>query len=66
MQTIMNIKRMYFCPDSIKFLVDNLCIRDLGFGDSMTSLTIGKQGADPGFLECGFICIKVWGFALLI
>ena len=23
-------------------------------------------GADPGFLERGFICIKVWGFALLI
>ena len=23
-------------------------------------------GADPGFLEKGFICIKVWGFALLI
>ena len=22
--------------------------------------------ADPGFLERGFICIKVWGFALLI
>ena len=25
-----------------------------------------KSGADPGFLEKGFICIKVWGFALLI
>ena len=23
-------------------------------------------GADPGFLEREFICIKVWGFALLI
>ena len=23
-------------------------------------------GVDPGFLERGFICIKVWGFALLI
>ena len=22
--------------------------------------------ADPGFLERGFICIMVWGFALLI
>ena len=22
-------------------------------------------GADPGFLERGFICINVWGFALL-
>ena len=22
--------------------------------------------ADPGFLERGLICIKVWGFALLI
>ena len=21
---------------------------------------------DPGFLEKGFICIKVWGFALLV
>ena len=21
--------------------------------------------ADPGFLERGFICLKVWGFALL-
>ena len=25
-----------------------------------------KSGADPGFLEMGAICIKVWGFALLI
>ena len=24
------------------------------------------SGADPGFLERGFISIKVWGFALLI
>ena len=24
------------------------------------------SGADPGFLEMGFICIKVLGFALLI
>ena len=25
-----------------------------------------QAGADPGFLERWFICIKVWGFALLI
>ena len=25
-----------------------------------------NAGVDPGFLERGFICIKVWGFALLI
>ena len=25
-----------------------------------------KAGADPGFLEREFVCIKVWGFALLI
>ena len=25
-----------------------------------------STGADPGFLERGFLCIKVWGFALLI
>ena len=24
------------------------------------------SGADPGFLERGFICIKGWGFVLLI
>ena len=24
-----------------------------------------KTGADQGFLERGFVCIKVWGFALL-
>ena len=24
------------------------------------------SGADPGFLERGFVCIKVWGVALLI
>ena len=23
------------------------------------------SGADPGFLERGFLCLKVWGFALL-
>ena len=27
---------------------------------------IMKSGADPGFLERGFICLKVWEFALLI
>ena len=26
----------------------------------------GCSGPDPEFLESGFICIKVWGFALLI
>ena len=26
----------------------------------------GRSGADPGFLKRGFICIKVWGFSLLI
>ena len=30
------------------------------------SLEILVPGADPGFLERGFICIKVWGLALLI
>ena len=25
-----------------------------------------EPGADPGFLEREFICIKEWGFALLI
>ena len=24
-----------------------------------------NTGADPGFLERGFVCIKVWGFACL-
>ena len=27
---------------------------------------IKTSEVDPGFLERGFICIKVWGFALLI
>ena len=27
---------------------------------------LSSSGADPGFLERGFICIKVWGLALLI
>ena len=31
-----------------------------------SSLTAGGAGADPGFLERGSICIKEWGFALLI
>ena len=25
-----------------------------------------SAGADPGFLDRGFVCIKVWGLALLI
>ena len=29
-------------------------------------LDINKTQVDPGFPERGFICIKVWGFALLI
>ena len=34
---------------------------------SMESLAIyGIAEADPGFLERGFICIKVWGVPLLI
>ena len=27
---------------------------------------VPSSGADPGFLKRGFICVKVWGFALLI
>ena len=27
---------------------------------------LAVAGADPGFLERGFICMKVWGFTLLI
>ena len=30
------------------------------------STHIVGTGADPGLLERGLICIKVWGFALLI
>ena len=33
---------------------------------SCESSTSSRTGADPGFLERGFICIAVWGFALLI
>ena len=29
-------------------------------------LTYSLAGADPGFLEKEFMCIKVWGFTLLI
>ena len=25
-----------------------------------------KSGADPGFLQREFVCLNVWGFALLI
>ena len=38
-------------------LVDSYCVRPDVFG----STTV-----DPGFIERGFIYIKVWGFALLI
>ena len=31
-----------------------------------SSFGLSQSGADPGFLERGFIHIKVWGFALLI
>ena len=30
------------------------------------SVHLTTPGADPGFLERGYICMKVWGFALLI
>ena len=30
------------------------------------SSLVSKAGADTRFLERGFICIKVWGFALRI
>ena len=30
------------------------------------SYSWSSRGADPGFLEMGFKCIKGWGFALLI
>ena len=29
-------------------------------------IQLGKSGVDQGILERGFICIKVWEFALLI
>ena len=33
---------------------------------SLTVIFVYITGVDPGFLERGFICIKVWGLALLI
>ena len=32
----------------------------------LSHLQATTSGADPGFLERGFIYIKVWGFAFLI
>ena len=37
-----------------------------GGGGAGPFLARSLTGADPGFLERGLICIKVWGFALLI
>ena len=39
----------------------SLCIPSFVLPDLLTS-----PGAEPGFLERGFICINLWGFALLI
>ena len=35
-------------------------------GTKVKSIKWGVPWVDPGFIEKGFICIKVWGFALLI
>ena len=30
---------------------------------SLKNMVFSRSGTDPGFLERGFICINVWGFA---
>ena len=59
-------------PDVSKAVLEFIIIYDTGFtckramkSDLILVLMI-FSGADSGFLERGFICIKVWGFALLI
>ena len=51
--------------------VSGASLRDLSPKQGRREVLIEKNvdwgtGADPGFLERGFICIKVWGLALLI
>ena len=41
-------------------------VKLLAYTMALDNDTDQNTGAGPGFLERGFICKKVWGFALLI
>ena len=70
---------MYFSPNRKHHIRGTgqrqLCTQDMSTSfsidilwDRQPSFHIWREyaGADPGFLERGFVCIKVWGFAFLI
>ena len=43
-----------------------LLLTNTVFSVTLILFKYDTTGEDPGFLERGFICIEVWGFALLI
>ena len=45
---------------------NDLTVLDITMTIDVINIELAGSGVDPGFLESGFICIKVWGFALLI
>ena len=53
-----NFKSCLVCPICLQF----------GYKQTLAIIIIhiNNTGADPGFLERGFVCIMGWGFALLI
>ena len=46
--------------------MDNLINKEILITQIIDGTNYMKVGADPGFLERGFVFIKVWGLALLI
>ena len=55
--------------DHTNVTVSNIMAMSIGLQGvgnvSSVLFSINRSGADPGFLERGIMCIKVWGFAML-
>ena len=50
----------------IQNFVSNSEIENSQNNRKISESTVHVSGVDPGFLERGFMCIKLWRFALLI
>ena len=62
--SIIQKSRFIFTKERRTIRQKSVCLNHSNEGFFQVYLQI--QGADYGFLEMGSICIKVWGFAMLI
>ena len=60
------IKKAYVNESATEFLTSGPGFTKMTYVNESATEFYTRQGSNPGFLERGSICIKVWGVALLI